>query len=101
MLEINVTMYIKACIYNNVTLHIQVQIDKVALEVAHLQELLAHWGNTPIWLLVFRQIWPPTTVSLLAIIIEDVVVLLATHTHLTLSHATLPVVVLLIGAALV
>ena len=47
MLDINVTMYIKACIYNNVMLQIQVQIGKVALEVAHLQELLAHWGNAP------------------------------------------------------
>ena len=35
-LDINVAMYAKACIYNNVMLQIQVQIDKVALKVAHL-----------------------------------------------------------------
>ena len=46
-LDINVSMYAKACICNNVMMQIQVQTDKVALEVAHLQELLAHWGNAP------------------------------------------------------
>ena len=46
-LDIYVAMYSKACISNNVMTHIQVQTDKVMLEVAHLQELLAHWGNDP------------------------------------------------------
>ena len=35
-LDINVSMYAKACIFNNVMMQIQVQIDKVALEVVHL-----------------------------------------------------------------
>ena len=35
-LDINVAMYSKECIYNNAMLCILVQIDKVALEVAHL-----------------------------------------------------------------
>ena len=37
-------MYTKACICNNVTMQIQVKENKVALEVAHLQELLNHWA---------------------------------------------------------
>ena len=41
-LDINIAMYTKACIYNNVIMQIQVQANKVALEVAHLQELLNH-----------------------------------------------------------
>lgn len=46
-LDINVSMYTKACICNHVILQIQVQATKMALEVAHLQELLQHWGNAP------------------------------------------------------
>ena len=46
-LDIHVAIYSKAHICNNVMMQIQVQIDKVMLEVAHLQELLAHWGNAP------------------------------------------------------
>lgn len=46
-LDINIAMYTKACICNNVMMQIQVQANKVALEVAHLQELLNHWGNAP------------------------------------------------------
>ena len=46
-LDINISMYTKACIFNNVMMQIQVQENKVALEVAHLQELLNHWGNAP------------------------------------------------------
>ena len=45
--DITIAMYTKACICNNVTMQIQVQANKVALEVAHLQELLNHWGNAP------------------------------------------------------
>lgn len=46
-LDVNIAMYTKACIYNNVIMQIQVQANKVALEVSHLQELLNHWGNAP------------------------------------------------------
>ena len=46
-LDINIAMYTKACIFNNVMMQIQVQSNKVALKVAHLQELLNHWGNAP------------------------------------------------------
>ena len=41
-LDINIAMYTKVCICNNVMKQIQVQANKVALEVAHLQELLNH-----------------------------------------------------------
>ena len=43
----SIAMYTKAWICNNVTMQIQVQANKVTLEVAHLQELLNHWGNAP------------------------------------------------------
>ncbi len=46
-LDINVVMCTKTCICNNVMMQIQVQEKKVALEVAHLQEILNHWGNAP------------------------------------------------------
>ena len=46
-LDVNIAVYTKACICNNVIMQIQVQANKVALEVAHLQELLNHWGNAP------------------------------------------------------
>ena len=46
-LDVNIAMYTKACICNNVIMQIQVQANKVALEVFHLQELLNHWGNAP------------------------------------------------------
>ena len=39
-LDINIAMYTKVCICNNVIMQIQVQANKVALDVAHLQELL-------------------------------------------------------------
>ena len=35
-LDVNIAMYTKACICNNVIMQIQVQANKVALEVAHL-----------------------------------------------------------------
>ena len=41
-LDINIAMYTKVCICNNVMMQIQVQANKVALEVAHLQELINH-----------------------------------------------------------
>lgn len=46
-LDINIAMYTKVCICNNAVMQIQVQANKVALEVAHLQELLNHWDNDP------------------------------------------------------
>lgn len=46
-LDTNVSLYAKACICNIVLMQIQVQDDKVALEVGHLQELQQHWGNAP------------------------------------------------------
>ena len=42
ILDINIAMYTKACVCNNVIMQIQVKANKVALEVAHLQELLNH-----------------------------------------------------------
>ena len=36
VVDINIAMYTKACICNNVVMQIQVQASKVALEVAHL-----------------------------------------------------------------
>ena len=44
-LDINIAMYTKVCIYNNVMMQLQVQANKMALEVAHLQEILNNWGN--------------------------------------------------------
>lgn len=46
-LDLHVSLYDKACICNNVMLQIQVQVNKVALKVAHLQVLLDHCGNSP------------------------------------------------------
>lgn len=43
----NVSLYSKAIIFSNILLQIQVQANKVALEVAHLQVFLDHWGNGP------------------------------------------------------
>lgn len=36
VVDINIAMYTKVCIYNNVVMQIQVQASKVVLEVTHL-----------------------------------------------------------------
>lgn len=46
-LDINVSMYTKSCICNNVMMQIQVQIGKITLEVAHMQEFHNHDRNVP------------------------------------------------------
>ena len=45
LLYVNVFIFTKGCICNSVMLQIQVQANKVVLEVAHMQEILEHWGN--------------------------------------------------------
>ena len=44
-LYINIAMYTKACICDNVMMQIQVQANKAALEVAYLQDLPHDWCN--------------------------------------------------------
>lgn len=46
-LDIHVSLYTKSCICNNVMLQIQVQANKVDLELGHLHDLPDHWGNAP------------------------------------------------------